>query len=238
MPTNCPPDTPADFHRCLCLAPSMNGAMPAPFCPPPSPPAHRRLALLLVVAAHVFLVFAAGRLDAPLAESPEVVMEATLLTAEALSPASPTPRKPATVSPPHSASPRPSQPVSSPTLATVATTAPSASESHVSNASTSPAPTAAPTYSAAIFDAAYLKNPAPPYPAQARRLGEEGRVVLRVQVSPQGLAEQLEVQTSSGSPRLDGAAIATVRQWKFVAARRGDQPVSSWVSVPVLFRLE
>jgi protein TonB len=88
------------------------------------------------------------------------------------------------------------------------------------------------------FDAAYLDNPPPPYPSQARRLGERGRVVLRVLVTAVGLPERVELRTSSGSPRLDGAALQAVQRWKFVPARQGETPVSAWVLVPILFTLE
>jgi protein TonB len=40
------------------------------------------------------------------------------------------------------------------------------------------------------FDAAYLNNPKPSYPPLARRLGEEGRVTLRVHVTPDGLPQK------------------------------------------------
>lgn len=100
-----------------------------------------------------------------------------------------------------------------------------------------PVPAAEPV-TQARFDADYLKNPAPAYPAVSRRRGEEGRVVLHVQVSPQGTAEQIDIRTSSGSPRLDDAAVSTVRHWRFVPARRGDTAVSSWVFIPIVFKLE
>ncbi len=87
------------------------------------------------------------------------------------------------------------------------------------------------------FDADYLQNPPPPYPPLARRMGEQGRVVLRVLVSPEGLPERVELRTSSGSPRLDESALETVRQWKFVPARQGDQAVPAWVLVPISFTL-
>lgn len=87
------------------------------------------------------------------------------------------------------------------------------------------------------FNAGYLNNPAPVYPAVSRRLGEEGRVVLRVFVDERGLPAQVELRTSSGHERLDGIALQTVRQWKFVPARRGDQAVSAWVLVPISFSL-
>jgi len=88
------------------------------------------------------------------------------------------------------------------------------------------------------FNAAYLHNPAPAYPPVARRLGEQGRVVLRVLVSADGQADQVEVRTSSGSPRLDAAALETVQRWTFVPARQGDRPLAAWVLVPISFRLE
>jgi len=88
------------------------------------------------------------------------------------------------------------------------------------------------------FNADYLLNPPPPYPQQSRRLGEQGRVMLRVLVSADGQAEQVEVRTSSGSPRLDSSALETVRRWKFVPARQGDRRVAAWVLVPISFRLE
>lgn len=87
------------------------------------------------------------------------------------------------------------------------------------------------------FNAGYLNNPAPVYPAVSRRLGEEGRVVLRVFVDERGLPAQVELRTSSGHERLDSVALETVRQWKFVPARRGDQAVSAWVLVPISFSL-
>ncbi len=92
--------------------------------------------------------------------------------------------------------------------------------------------------SQARFDADYLRNPAPPYPAISRRMGEEGKVILRVLVTPEGTPATVEVRTSSGSQRLDESAMRTVRQWKFVPARRGDMAEQSWVLVPVIFKLE
>lgn len=101
-------------------------------------------------------------------------------------------------------------------------------------------PAAAPAepLSQARFDAAYLNNPAPAYPPLSRKLGEQGQVILRVSVSPQGTADSVDIKNSSGSPRLDEAAQRTVRNWKFVPAKRGETPVQSWVLVPINFKLE
>lgn len=102
-------------------------------------------------------------------------------------------------------------------------------------------PAVAPAAPAAItearFDADYLQNPAPSYPASAKRLGEEGKVVLRVFVEPTGRPGQIEIKNSSTSSRLDQAALDAVWRWKFVAARRGDEAIGAWVLVPIVFNL-
>jgi protein TonB len=103
--------------------------------------------------------------------------------------------------------------------------------------------TATPTPTASIptqprFDAAYLDNPKPPYPGISRRLGEQGRVVLRVSVTAGGLPQTVQIHTSSGYARLDDSALETVRRWKFVAAKLGNEPVAATVLVPIIFSLK
>jgi periplasmic protein TonB len=88
------------------------------------------------------------------------------------------------------------------------------------------------------FNADYLQNPAPAYPALARRMHEQGKVLVRVLVSVEGAPERVELKTSSGSPRLDQSALDTIKNWKFVPARQGDQKVAAWVLVPITFTLE
>ncbi len=87
------------------------------------------------------------------------------------------------------------------------------------------------------FGAAYLNNPAPEYPALARRKGEQGRVLLKVLVSETGMAEKVQVDTSSGFGKLDQAAVEAVKKWSFIPARRSNQPVSAYVLVPIKFSL-
>ncbi|TXI80660.1 MAG: energy transducer TonB [Flavobacteriales bacterium] len=100
------------------------------------------------------------------------------------------------------------------------------------------APVAAPVpIVAARFDADYLQNPKPVYPPMSRRLGEEGKLVLRVRVSSQGLPLSVEVSKSSGFPRLDEAGRAAVERWRFVPARQGDQAIEASVLVPLNFTL-
>lgn len=89
-----------------------------------------------------------------------------------------------------------------------------------------------------IFTADYLENPPPQYPSRSRRLGEQGRVVLRVLVNAGGGADKLQVHESSGHTRLDNAARDTVRRWRFVPAKRGATPIPAWVLIPISFSLE
>jgi protein TonB len=91
---------------------------------------------------------------------------------------------------------------------------------------------------AARFDADYLNNPKPVYPPISRRLGEAGKVVLRVHVDAGGKALEVAVKNSSGYLRLDAIAREAVTQWRFVPARRGESAVAAWVLVPIVFSLE
>jgi periplasmic protein TonB len=78
----------------------------------------------------------------------------------------------------------------------------------------------------------------PVYPESARRRGQQGRVILRVSVAPDGNPVQVQVGRSSGFTTLDDAALDAVRRWRFVPAMRAGQPVQAVAEVPVLFRLE
>lgn len=102
-----------------------------------------------------------------------------------------------------------------------------------------PSPTPAPVaVIAARFDADYLHNPKPVYPALSRRMNEEGKVLLKVRVSAQGSALEVAVSKSSGFPRLDAAGVDAVTRWRFVPARRGDEAIESSVVVPITFALD
>lgn len=61
--------------------------------------------------------------------------------------------------------------------------------------------------------------------------------MLRVFVTDTGVPATVQLKSSSGFSRLDGVALETVKRWKFVPARRGEQPVAAWVIVPISFSL-
>ena len=144
--------------------------------------------------------------------------------------------------------PKPVKPRPAPPQPPVQLAAPEASPAP-SPAAVPPAPAPAPAPPVAAppapvqatqprFDADYLDNPKPPYPSLSRRMGEQGRVVLRVHVGADGAAGEVLLHASSGSQRLDESALATVRRWKFVPARRGAEAVAAWVLVPIAFTLK
>jgi protein TonB len=87
-------------------------------------------------------------------------------------------------------------------------------------------------------DADYLNNPAPAYPAISRRLGEQGKVVIRVLIDRDGKPQQGDVGQSSGYTRLDQAALRAVMSWRYVPGRRDGLVQDMWFDVPIHFTLE
>ena len=82
--------------------------------------------------------------------------------------------------------------------------------------SPSPTPPRPPAVvSAGDLSATMVEAVPPRYPYESRRLKEQGTVVLDVMLAPDGHVERCAVRTSSGSPRLDNAALEAVRRWRW-----------------------
>lgn len=77
----------------------------------------------------------------------------------------------------------------------------------------------------------------PRYPESARRAGAQGTTVLKARVLADGSVGEVLVEQSAGFPDLDAAAVEAVKGWRFAPARRGGQPVSVWVLIPIRFML-
>jgi len=84
----------------------------------------------------------------------------------------------------------------------------------------------------------YVENPKPIYPKEARDKGYEGEVVLRVEVLINGRVGQIEIKKSSGYELLDHSALTSVKQWRFIPAKKGDVAIPLRVSIPVKFQLQ
>ena len=190
----------------------------------------------IVAAAHIgILTLLMGANIVPVPASVSTLM-VDIIRPEAPVEKTPAPPKPAPVER-KPTPPRPVKPLPQPVLA-AHTESPAAVAEVPVVKEAPPAPPAPPAVTQPRFDADYLSNPAPTYPPLSRRMGEEGKVVLRVHVEPTGRPSQVEVRTSSNSPRLDQAALDAVWRWKFVPAKRGDEPVAAWVLVPITFNLK
>lgn len=82
-------------------------------------------------------------------------------------------------------------------------------------------------------------RPVPEYPEMASQAGVEGRVILQVFISPQGVPVEAHVIDSSGLGSMDSSALASVLESSWSPARRADGvPVGVWTSVVYNFVLE
>lgn len=86
---------------------------------------------------------------------------------------------------------------------------------------------------------AYLRNPHPAYPEEARAAKQQGVVTLKVNVDVTGHVVSVRVVQSSGFPILDERARSTVAEkWVFKPATSGGVAVPSEVVIPIRFTLE
>jgi len=76
------------------------------------------------------------------------------------------------------------------------------------------------------------------YPPEARRAKVEGRVVVRLKVSSNGVPELVRIYSSSGSKLLDGEALRAVSQARFVPGRVDEKSTEMKINVPVNFTLQ
>jgi protein TonB len=78
----------------------------------------------------------------------------------------------------------------------------------------------------------------PPYPTLARRLGAEGKVMLRLSILPDGKVAKAEVVTSSGRRDLDEAAQSwIVGHWTYQPAIKDGAPAAALALAAVQFSL-
>ena len=188
----------------------------------------------------------------------EVIIPAEVLS-EFLTPQPPAPPAPPAPPPPKPAPPRPAPAPPKPSVAKPApapmpvaiadpTPAPAAPvgvpepqpAAKPAEAPAAPAPPAppAPAIVQPSSDASHLNNPKPLYPAVSKRLGEQGKIVLRVLIGTDGLPQKIEVKQSSGFERLDRQAADTVARWRFVPGTRNGVPEAMWYLQPINFVLQ
>ena len=211
----------------------------------------------VVVALHAGLILALhSALTAP---TPPVVVPAQVL-AEFIAPPAPKevptppvpPSKPVKPSVQQKAAPKaPARPQALPLAIADATPSPNAPTGSVDPSPPAPpapvaaaapvapaAPPAPPAVQLPSSNADYLQNPKPTYPPLSKRLGEQGKVIVRVLIGADGQPRQAELKQSSGFDRLDQAALTTVMKWRYVPGKRGGVAEEMWFNVPINFVLE
>ncbi|SAK66288.1 TonB-like protein [Caballeronia glebae] len=106
-------------------------------------------------------------------------------------------------------------------------------------------PPAAPAIGKPSMDLAAPKNVAhlscniaqPDYPAMAKRRGETGTAVIRLTVGLSGKIENATLQKSSGSSRLDDAALEAVRGSACSPYKENGEAIRASATVPFVFSL-
>jgi len=101
-----------------------------------------------------------------------------------------------------------------------------------------PAPANAPRQARVDAPPRPKKSIRPYYPPESRQRGEQGEVVLEIDVGADGLVEDVAVVESSGYRSLDEAAMSAARSAKFVPAKSGDRNVSSVARLKLAFKLK
>lgn len=105
-----------------------------------------------------------------------------------------------------------------------------------------PAPPAAPARSGAAesrdLTGNLLSAQPPSYPTESRRLHEQGVVVLLLQISTSGTVDEISIARSSGSARLDKAALSAVRRWRWTPFRHDGELVivKGQVTIPFVLK--
>jgi len=79
----------------------------------------------------------------------------------------------------------------------------------------------------------------PPYPALSQRMGEQGTTLLKVSIDTTGKVTECTVVTSSGSARLDAAAVEYVKaNWRWQPPTQAGKPVAATTEVSVKWDLK
>ena len=77
----------------------------------------------------------------------------------------------------------------------------------------------------------------PRFPPRALELKQQGTVIVRALVAPDGTSGEIIVWRSSGYALLDAAAVRAVRDWAFEPASVEGRRIAAWVEVPVRFAI-
>lgn len=98
-------------------------------------------------------------------------------------------------------------------------------------------PPSLPVFVGPQIDGKYMSAFQPPYPPGKQRLGEEGVVVVRVLVGPDGRVKQVARVEAADDAFYKVTAEQALRKWRFKPATRDGVPVEGWREMTVRFEL-
>ena len=75
------------------------------------------------------------------------------------------------------------------------------------------------------------------YPPLLRDAGIGGTVGVWFFIDEEGVVEDVRIHQSSGHTALDRAAVEVAGTYRFSPALNGDDRVSAWVQLPIVFRV-
>ncbi|HVT37123.1 MAG TPA: energy transducer TonB, partial [Nevskiaceae bacterium] len=78
----------------------------------------------------------------------------------------------------------------------------------------------------------------PSYPSASLRRREEGTVMMAFHIDPSGHVTGQRIDKSSGSPRLDQAAVDAIVKCRFMPAQADGEAVDSWASLRFVWKLD
>jgi len=120
----------------------------------------------------------------------------------------------------------------------VKTSVPADSQPQTSNLKPQTAAPAAPRQARVDAPPSPKRSIRPDYPKGARQRGEQGAVVLEIQVDAKGAVSGTKVVVSSGFAELDEAAVKAARKAKFRPAKSGNKSVASTARLKLDFKLK
>ncbi len=94
-----------------------------------------------------------------------------------------------------------------------------------------------PVLTNASSDPRYARDVQPPYPAALERLEIEGSVTVRVQVDTDGRVAAVELLKADDPAFFASTRDWALRRWRFKPATRDGEPVVSWLTRTVHFRI-
>ncbi|MDF2569071.1 MAG: TonB family protein [Sporomusa sp.] len=218
-----------------------------------------RKAITVSVCLHIFLLatvgYLAAGLTAPVPADEKIILEMDLINEPLEQPGispdlaqAPLPESNPSVTKPIQNQPLPSAIPAMAPAPTVTTSdlsmteaeipAPSISSASAATSPSSDKPSGGNSRSRIVAPSILVKVD-PVYPTIARQTGLQGTVLLKIEILANGRPGRITLASSTAYPALDEAAVAAVRQWKFVPAKdlSSGRAIVCTTTLPISFLL-